>query len=103
MAPPWKPQNGFHRGLEISHKTRDSHISTADHRHETEEQRKEDWTAATDSGTLSARSGEGTPGGKGFENPGSIPSGNRHRADGDGKDDESRATPSAVRWLAQLL
>ena len=25
----WKPQNGFHRDLEISHSTRDSHIPTA--------------------------------------------------------------------------
>ena len=64
MPPLWKPQNGFHSGLEISHRTRDSHISTADHRHQTEEQRKEGWTATTDSGTLSARSDEGTLGGK---------------------------------------
>ena len=27
----WKPQNGFHSALEISHTTRDSHIPTADH------------------------------------------------------------------------
>jgi len=27
----WKPQNGFHSTLEISHTTRDSHIPTADH------------------------------------------------------------------------
>ena len=27
----WKPQNGFHSALEISHRTRDSHIPTADH------------------------------------------------------------------------
>ena len=25
MAPPWKSQNDFHRRLEISHRTRDSH------------------------------------------------------------------------------
>ena len=25
----WKPQNGFHRDLEISHRTRDSHIPTS--------------------------------------------------------------------------
>jgi hypothetical protein len=31
MSAPWKPQNGFHRALEISQRTRDSHISTADH------------------------------------------------------------------------
>jgi hypothetical protein len=31
MPAPWKPQNGFHRALEISHSTRDSHISTAGH------------------------------------------------------------------------
>jgi len=31
MSAPWKPQNGFHRALEISHRTRDSHIPTADH------------------------------------------------------------------------
>ena len=29
MASPWKPQNGFHRDLEISHRTRDSHIPTS--------------------------------------------------------------------------
>jgi hypothetical protein len=27
----WKSQNDFHRTLEISHRPRDSHISTADH------------------------------------------------------------------------
>ena len=27
----WKPENGFHSALEISHTTRDSHIPTADH------------------------------------------------------------------------
>ena len=27
----WKPQNGFHSALEISHRTRDFHIPTADH------------------------------------------------------------------------
>jgi hypothetical protein len=31
MPAPWKPQNGFHSALEISHTTRDSHIPTADH------------------------------------------------------------------------
>jgi len=31
MALLWKSQNDFHRSLEISHSTRDSHISTADH------------------------------------------------------------------------
>ena len=31
MPAPWKPQNGFHTALEISHSTRDSHIPTADH------------------------------------------------------------------------
>src|SRR3990170_5642737 len=30
MTSLWKPQNGFHRDLEISHRTRDSHIPTAD-------------------------------------------------------------------------
>jgi hypothetical protein len=29
MASLWKPQNGSHRDLEISHRTRDSHIPTA--------------------------------------------------------------------------
>ena len=29
MPPPWKSQNDFHRSLEISHRTRDSHIPTA--------------------------------------------------------------------------
>jgi hypothetical protein len=29
MSPPWKSQNDFHRGLEISHRTRDSHIPTS--------------------------------------------------------------------------
>ena len=32
MSVPWKSQNDFHRPLEISHRTRDSHISTADPR-----------------------------------------------------------------------
>ena len=27
----WKSQNDFHSRLEISHRTRDSHIPTADH------------------------------------------------------------------------
>src|SRR5438445_7829510 len=40
MPPRWKPQNGFHSGLEISHRTRDSHISTADHRHDRIEERR---------------------------------------------------------------
>ena len=40
MPPLWKPQNGFHSGLEISHRTRDSHISTADHRHDRIEERR---------------------------------------------------------------
>ena len=31
MSALWKPQNGFHSALEISHTTRDSHIPTADH------------------------------------------------------------------------
>ena len=30
MTSLWKPQNGFHRDLEISPRTRDSHIPTAD-------------------------------------------------------------------------
>ena len=30
MPVPWKSQNDFHRTLEISHRTRDSHIPTAD-------------------------------------------------------------------------
>ena len=29
MSALWKPQNGFHSALEISHRTRDSHIPTA--------------------------------------------------------------------------
>jgi hypothetical protein len=29
MTAPWKPQYGFHRALEISQRTRDSHIRTA--------------------------------------------------------------------------
>ena len=32
MAAAWKPQNGFHTALEISHRPRDSHISTGAHR-----------------------------------------------------------------------
>ena len=32
MAAAWKPQNGFHTTLEISHRPRDSHISTGAHR-----------------------------------------------------------------------
>src|SRR5713226_3989146 len=36
----WKSQNDFHRSLEISHRTRDSHIPTADHlRFRSEERR----------------------------------------------------------------
>src|SRR5438132_12319272 len=70
MAPPWKPQNGFHSGLGIAHRTRDSHIPTADRRYQTEDESKEDWTAETDSGRLSARSDEGTPGGKVLKNRG---------------------------------
>src|SRR5215212_5423109 len=70
MAPPWKPQNGYHSGLEISHRPRDSHISTADHRQVNGQDTTEDWTATTDSGTLSARSDEGTPGGKVLKNRG---------------------------------
>src|SRR5213593_1443725 len=31
MTSLWKPQNGFHRDLEISPRTRDSHIPTAHH------------------------------------------------------------------------
>ena len=41
----WKPQNGFHSALEISHRTRDSHIPTADHlfvSQEKEEDEEED-------------------------------------------------------------
>jgi hypothetical protein len=30
MTSLWKPQNGFHRDLEISPRTRDSHIPTAE-------------------------------------------------------------------------
>ena len=30
MTSLWKPENGFHRDLEISHRARDSHIPTAD-------------------------------------------------------------------------
>ena len=30
MTSLWKPQNGFHKDLEISPRTRDSHIPTAD-------------------------------------------------------------------------
>jgi hypothetical protein len=42
MPAPWKPQNGFHSALEISHTTRDSHIPTADHfwSHKKETKRK---------------------------------------------------------------
>ena len=29
MTAPWKPQTGFHRALEISHRPRDSHIPTS--------------------------------------------------------------------------
>ena len=29
MTSRWKPKNGFHRDLEISHRTRDSHIPTS--------------------------------------------------------------------------
>ena len=37
----WKPQNGFHSALEISPRTRDSHIPTTDPRVFQEERRKE--------------------------------------------------------------
>jgi hypothetical protein len=36
----WKSQNDFHRRLEISHRTRDSHIPTADHRCVRSEERR---------------------------------------------------------------
>ena len=29
MPAPWKPQTGFHRALEISQRTRDSHVPTS--------------------------------------------------------------------------
>jgi hypothetical protein len=41
MAALWKPQNGFHSALEISQRTRDSHIPTADHLCLVQEDRKE--------------------------------------------------------------
>ena len=41
------------------------------------EERTEDWTESKRSGTLSAPADERNSGGKGFENPGSIPSENR--------------------------
>src|SRR5262252_784765 len=43
------------------------------------EERTEDWTESKRSGTLNAPADERNSGGKGFENPGSIPSENRHQ------------------------
>ena len=44
----WKSQNDFHSSLEISHRTRDSHIPTADHlrcrREERRMNRPSPWT-----------------------------------------------------------
>jgi len=40
MTAPWKPQNGFHRALEISQRTRDSHIRTAKTRLKEREEQK---------------------------------------------------------------
>ena len=40
MPPPWKSQNDFHRGLEISQRTRDSHIPPAAFRMKEENERK---------------------------------------------------------------
>jgi hypothetical protein len=79
MSPLWKPQNGFHSGLEISHRTRDSHISTADHRHE--DRRTTEGGLDSDDGFGHAQRAvrRGNSGRKGFENPGSIPSENRQR------------------------
>ena len=42
MPARWKPQNGFHSALEISHTTRDSHISTADHLFVSQEEDEEE-------------------------------------------------------------
>jgi hypothetical protein len=44
MPVPWKSQHDFHRTLEISHSTRDSHISTADARFYTEKNKPKDTT-----------------------------------------------------------
>src|SRR5262249_3705339 len=45
-------------------RTRDSHIPTADPHHHRNEERTEDWTAPTRSGTLTARQTNGNSGGK---------------------------------------
>ena len=42
MTRPWKSQNDFHRRLEISPRTRDSHISTAAPRFQEEEEEEEE-------------------------------------------------------------
>ena len=83
MPARWKPQNGFHSALEISHSTRDSHISTAapcvsqqDH----EEEHDERHAASHDGWTTDARlehakaraSREGTQGGKVLRKRGPI-------------------------------
>jgi|SRR5581483_11681719 len=77
MPPLWKPQNGFHSGLEISHSTRDSHISTADPR--LVRKNKNEGGLDSDDRFRHAQRAvrRGNSGGKGFEKPGSIPSENR--------------------------
>ena len=40
MPRPWKSQNDFHRRLEISHSTRDSHIPTADYSSGSEDEKR---------------------------------------------------------------
>src|SRR5262249_58756817 len=77
MSPLWKPQNGFHSGLEIS--LENARFPQC-HRRPSwsyDEEPTEDWTDSTQSGTFTAPADERNSGGKGFENPGSIPSENR--------------------------
>ena len=83
MPARWKPQNGFHSALEISHSTRDSHISTAApcvSRQDDEEEHDERHAVSRDGWTTDARlehakaraSREGTQGGKVLRKRGPI-------------------------------
>jgi hypothetical protein len=59
---------------------RDSHISTADPRHGVIEERQEPLDSGIEFGRAQRAVRQGNSGGKGFENPGSIPSANRQLA-----------------------
>ena len=59
MPAPWKPQNGFHSALEISHKTRDSHIPTADYLFVSQEKDDEERDARPASRTTARQTATG--------------------------------------------